>query len=483
MKRLNGWDALMLYSETPNIHMHTLKVAVIDASNHPGDYTFELFQRTLGRRLHLLEPLRYQLVDMPFKLHRPMWLENARIDLDYHVRRARVAAPGGRRELDTLIGEITASPLDRTRPLWEFHFVEGMADNRFAVIGKVHHALADGVASANLMARAIDTRSTSRSECDNDGGSVPPSTGVLLRAAARDHLDQIRELPALITSTVNGITRVRRRSRERDHNATMAKNFRPPPTFLNHLVPPGRTFASATLSLADVKATSKHFGVTINDLVLATAAGALRELLLRYDGRAAEPIIASVPASLDTSPDRIVGNQLGAMLVSLPVHLDDPVERVTLSHAAAGIAKENFHLLGPAIMSRWSAYLPPPVAPRAFAWLARHEAQNMLMNVPISNVPGPRERGTIAGAPMTEIYSVGPVMNGSAMNMTVWSYVDQFNISVIADDHTFADTHEVTDAMTRSFAEIRSAAGLSGALTAVGTAMAHVTPDAQRHPR
>ncbi len=107
----------------------------------------------------------------------------------------------------------------------------------------------------------------------------------------------------------------------------------------------------------------------------------------------------------------------------------------------------------------------------------------MLMNVPISNVPGPRERGTIAGAPMTEIYSVGPVMNGSAMNMTVWSYVDQFNISVIADDHTFADTHEVTDAMTRSFAEIRSAAGLSGALTAVGTAMAHVTPDAQRHPR
>lgn len=477
MKRLNGWDALLLYSETPNIHMHTLKVAVIDASAFQGDYTFELFRRTLGRRLHLLEPLRYQLVDMPFKVHRPMWLENSPIELDYHVRRARVAAPGGRRELDALIGEIAATPLDRTRPLWEFHFVEGMADNRFAVIGKVHHALADGVASANLMARAVDTRGTSRTERDDDGGSIAPSTGVLLRAAARDHFDQVQELPGLIASTVGGISSVRRRSRERDHDAAMAKNFSPPPTFLNHLVPPGRTFASATLSLADVKQTSKHLGVTINDLVLATAAGALRELLVRYDGRADEPIIASVPASLDTTPGRIVGNQLGAMLVSLPVHVEDPLERVRLSHTAAGIAKENFQLLGPAIMSRWSAYLPPPVAPRAFAWLARHEAQNMLMNVPISNVPGPRERGTIAGAPMSEIYSVGPVMNGSGMNMTVWSYVDQFSISVIADDQTFTDTHEVTDAMIRSFNEIRSAAGLSESLSRIDRAMPHVTPD------
>src|ERR1700730_9039310 len=124
VKRLNGWDAMLLYSETPNVHMHTLKVAVIDAAAFEGDFSFDLFRRTLCRRLHLLEPLRYQLVDIPFKLHRPMWLENCEIDLDYHLRRVRVGAPGGRRELDDIIGEIASTPLDRSRPLWEFHFVE-----------------------------------------------------------------------------------------------------------------------------------------------------------------------------------------------------------------------------------------------------------------------------------------------------------------------------------------------------------------------
>src|ERR1700732_1664576 len=153
VKRLGGWDAMLLYSETPDVHMHTLKVAVIDATDFEGDYSFDRFCSILHRRLHLLEPLRYRLVDIPFKLHRPMWLENCEIDFDYHVRRARVASPGGRRELDGVIGEIASRPLDRSRPLWEFHFVEGMANGRFAVVGKVHHALADGIASGNMMAR------------------------------------------------------------------------------------------------------------------------------------------------------------------------------------------------------------------------------------------------------------------------------------------------------------------------------------------
>jgi diacylglycerol O-acyltransferase / wax synthase len=475
VKRLNSWDAMLLYSETPNVHMHTLKVAVIDAADFQGDFSFDLFRRTLCRRLHLLEPLRYQLVDIPFKLHRPMWLENCEIDLDYHLRRVRVGAPGGRRELDEVVGEIACTPLDRSRPLWEFHFVEGMANDRVAVIGKVHHALADGVASANLMARAMDLRGSVQDERDLYATNSPPTKAQLLRAAVRDHLQQFGKLPVLVKNTVGGISRVRRRSQERDEEPELARNFHPPETFMNHVVSPGRTFASATLALSDVKQTSKHLGVTINDLVLAMSAGALRELLLRYDGRADEPIIASVPASLDTSPDRITGNELGGMLVSLPVQIADPLERVRLTHLATGIAKENYHLLGPAIGSRWSAYLPPALAPPAFRWLSKREAQNKLLNIPISNVPGPRERGRLGGATMSEIYSVGPLVAGSGMNITVWSYVDQINISVIAAAPTLDDTHEATDAMIHAFAEIRSAAGLCAALTQVGTAMAQAS--------
>ena len=138
----------------------------------------------------------------------------------------------------------------------------------------------------------------------------------------------IRKLPRLINETATGVSRVRRRSKERGHHPDLARNFAPPQCFINHVVTPGRRFATAPLSLADVKETSKHLGVTLNDIVLATAAGALRQLLLRYDGRADSPLIAGVPVSYNTSPERLVGNEFTYMTPSLPVQIDDPLERV-----------------------------------------------------------------------------------------------------------------------------------------------------------
>jgi diacylglycerol O-acyltransferase len=336
----------------------------------------------------------------------------------------------------------------------------------------VHHALADGVAAGNLLARAIEWSNAGRLD-DNSPPPEPkpadpiPTKTQLLRAAAGDHLRQLSMLPVLLKNTAGGVSRVRRRSREREYEPALAENFDSPKTFINHVLSPRRTFASAALALADVKQTSKHLGITINDLVLAMSAGALRELLLRHDGAAEYPLIASVPASLDSSPERVTGNELGGMFVSLPVHISDPLERVRLTRIATAVAKENFQLLGPALPSRWAAYLPPPLAQFAFRRMSLSDTQNKLYNLPISNVPGPRARGSIAGAALSELYSVGPLTAGSGINITVWSYVDLIAISVIADDWTLHDPHEATDAMLRAFAAIRSAAGLSVSLTEV----------------
>jgi WS/DGAT/MGAT family acyltransferase len=184
VKRLNGMDAMLLYSETPNLHTHTLKVAIVDVAEHDGEFGFDVFRHTLLRRLHRLDPLRYKLVDMPWRLHHPMWLQNCEVELDYHLHRVQVPSPGGRRELDEVIGKIATTPLDRSRPLWEFHFAEGVAGHRFAIIGKLHHALADGVASANLLARVMDLAGPAQDERDNDTTCIPPSAAELLRAAA-----------------------------------------------------------------------------------------------------------------------------------------------------------------------------------------------------------------------------------------------------------------------------------------------------------
>ncbi len=467
MKRLSGWDAVLLYSETPNVHMHTIKVAVIELDTDRLDFEIEAFRQVIGARLQKLEPFCYQLVEIPYRLHHPMWRESCEVDLDYHIRPWRLPAPGGRRELDEAIGQMAGTPLDRSRPLWEMYFVEGLANNRIAVVAKIHHALADGVASANLMARGMDLQPGP--EGRPYVSDPAPTTRQLLSSAFADHLRHIGRIPRTVRYTAEGLGRVRRSSRKLSPELT--RPFEPPPTFMNHTVTPERRFATATLALADVKETGKRLGATINDMVLAMSTGALRTLLLRYDGKA-DPVLASVPVSFDFSPDRISGNKFSGMLVALPVDLDDPLGRVQACRENAISAKESHQLMGPELVSRWAAYMPPAPTQAFFRWASGRAGHNKILNLNISNVPGPRERGRVGGALVTEIYSVGPLTAGSGLNITVWSYVDQLNISVLTDGATLKDPHEVTDAMVADFIGIRRAAGLPDSLTVIETAMA-----------
>ena len=328
-------------------------------------------------------------------------------------------------------------------------------------------ALMSRLASANLMARGMDLQP------GPEGGpyvSDPaPTTRQLMSSAFADHLRHLGRIRATIRYTAQRLGRVRRSSRKLSPELT--RPFTPPPTFMNHMITPERRFATATLALADVKETGKRLGATINDMVLAMSTGALRTLLLRYDGTA-DPLLASIPVSFDFSPDRISGNYLSGMLVALPADLDDPLERVQICHENAISAKESHQLMGPELVSRWAAYMPPAAAEAFFRWASSRDGQNKILNLNISNVPGPRERGRVGGALVTEIYSVGPLTAGSGLNITVWSYVDQLNISVLSDGATLKDPHEVTEAMVADFIEIRRAGRLSEKLTVVETAMA-----------
>ncbi len=467
MKRLTGWDAVLLYSETPNVHMHTVKVAVIELDAARRGFTIDAFREVIKGRMDKLVPLGYRLIDVPYKFHHPMWRENCEIDFEYHVRPWRVPAPGGRRELDGAVGQIASTPLDRARPLWEMYFVEGLANDRIAVVLKIHHALADGVASANLMAHGMDLMPTPQSESYQPDPA--PTKRELMSTAFVDHMRHIKRIPGTLAYTAQGIGRVRRSSRKLSPELT--RPIEPPPSFMNHMLTPERRFATATLALADVKETGKKLGATINDMVLAMSSGALRTLLLRYDGKA-EALLASVPVAYDFSPERISGNHFSGMMVTIPTDVDDPLKRVQAAHDSAVSAKESHQLLGPELISRWAAYWPPRATEAMFRWLSSRDGQNKVLNLNISNVPGPRERGRVGGALVTEIYSVGPLTAGSGLNITVWSYVDQLNISVLTDGATVDDPHEVTAAMIADFVEIRRAAGLSEELTVVPEAMA-----------
>src|SRR6195952_687708 len=348
--------------------MHTLKLAVIDISELKGrQFGIDEFRQVIHGRLYKLDPFRYELVDIPFKFHHPMWRENCEVDLEYHVRPYRVDSPGGRRQLDEAIGRIASTSLDRSKPLWEMYFIEGLANGRIAVLGKIHHALADGVASANLLARGMDLQESS--DHDSYATDPAPTRPELVRTAFSDHMRQIGRLPGVVRYTAQGMNRVRKSSKKLSPELT--RPFTPPPSFMNHMVDGERKFATATLALADVKETAKHLGVTINDMVLAISAGALRQLSLEYDGHADHPLLASVPVSFDFSPDRISGNRFSGVMMVVPIEIEDPLQRVQAVHDAAVEAKETHHLMGPELVSRWSAYFPPAPAEALFRSLGR----------------------------------------------------------------------------------------------------------------
>lgn len=471
MRRLSGWDASLLYGETPNIHMHTLKIAIFDPSER-GGMSVEEFRETLRGRLPLLPVLRYRLVEMPWEIHHPMWDEDVDVDLDVHVQPETLPAPGGRREFDELVSRVASTPLDRRLPLWQFTFVDGLAGGRLAVIGKVHHALADGVASGNLLARATDPLDASRMD------TVAPSDirdwprGELIRASARDHLEQLRELPALIRDTRAGVRRWRAATASRPSG--LAKPLDPPATFMNHVPDPRRRFATQSLVLGDVREAARSLGLTLNDVVLGVTAGVLRRAIVDHGDASPQPLIASVPVSLDTSPDRVSGNRLSSLFVSMPVDVDDPQGRCRVAHEATAAAKLAHARMGPELMGRWAEYLPPPLARHGFAVSARRSSRNRLMNLPVSNVRGPGERRRVSGMPITELYSVGPLTPGCAVNVTVWSYVDQLNVSLLADTKTDVELHELASWFRHELAVLRESLGLPAPRASAREVMAEV---------
>jgi diacylglycerol O-acyltransferase len=391
-----------------------------------------------------------------------MWRENCDVDLDVHIRPVSVPAPGGRRELDEVIGRIASTPLDRGRPLWEIHVAEGLEGGRVALITKIHHALADGLATANLLALAVEAPAEDPPlERDLAGADPEPTTREILRQALLDHATQARALPGLVGRTASGIRRLR--TQRPATPSTSADVLKPPRTFLNRAVSSERSFSTLSLPLAEAKALGKELGITLNDVVLGVATGVMRHLLLEHDGHADSPIVASIAVGTDTSTRRITGNRIGALLVSLPVQLEDPADRFREASRAAQVAKEQYRLLGPELMQDWLEYVPPKPFERYSQRVSRLRQADTApprMNVVVSNVPGPRERLSIAGLPLSSFYSVGPLWEGCGLNMTVWSYVDQLNVTVLADRALLPGAHVVTELFLESFQEARLLADL-----------------------
>jgi diacylglycerol O-acyltransferase len=462
MERLTGLDAGFLYMETPTLHMHTLKIAVIDPSTVPDGYSFDGVKEELAKRLHLLPPFRRRLVDVPLRLHHPVWIEDPDFDLDYHVRRAVVASPGGDREFGELISDIASRQLDRRRPLWEIWVVEGLEGDNVGFVAKIHHAAADGVAAAAMLANVLDTEPQPH---DPDPPAdpwqpdpVPSSLHLLLQAIAALGR-QLLALPALLRRTLSGLRAVSRRRREIDDAPPLP--FRTPNTSFNGALTPHRWFAMASLSLDDVKAVKNAFGASVNDVILAVCAGALRHYLENRGELPDRPLVAGVPVSVPGDENRLTGNRVSNMFTSLRTDIADPVERLRAIHAVTKSAKELHNVLGAEMLQDWTEFTPPrPFAAwmRLYSRLRLAERHRPPINLVVSNVPGPTQPLYVAGARLRAIYSMGPVLEGIGLNITVWSYLDSMNFGLVGCRETMPDIWDLAGNLHEALEELKKAA-------------------------
>ncbi|MEZ5171227.1 MAG: wax ester/triacylglycerol synthase family O-acyltransferase [Acidimicrobiia bacterium] len=461
MERLSGLDAGFLYMETPTLLMHTLKIAVLTPPDDEEGYTFDRFVRTLGERLHALPPFRRRVVEVPGRIAHPVWIEDPDFDMSHHIRRTTVAAPGGPRELDDAIAEIASTPLDRSRPLWELWALEGLADGRFAAVTKIHHAAADGVAASALLANVMTTEQA-------DTGAPPgaqewhaepvPSRWRLFRDAIVHQLGNLWRLPALIGRTWRSVRRVLRRRRESPLSPPLPIKDTPNTAF-NASLTARRAFATTSLSLDDVRTVKNRVGVTVNDVLLGLIAEALRSYLSARHALPIRSLVAGIPVSTDRPDDvaRLGGNRVSNLFTSLRTDIVDPVERLGAIHDVTAEAKVVQNILGATMMQEWVEYTPPG----PFTWfMKRYSARDVAdrhhppINLVVSNVPGPPDPLFIEGADLREIYSIGPILEGIGLNITVWSYAQRMYVSAMSCADTMPDLHDVTDAIPRALDDL-----------------------------
>ncbi len=466
MERLPGIDAGYLYMETSTLHMHTLKVALLDPSTMAGGYSFERFRQELAARLHLLPPFRRRIVEVPFGLNHPVWIEDPDFDLDHHVHQHRVPAPGTRVQMDDAIAEIAGHPLDRGRPLWEIRVLDGLEDGTVAFVTKIHHSLADGVAAAAMLANVMTTAPDEAHPPPPverwTPEPVPPAWRLVVHAVV-DGLARMRFLPALVGRTVRGVREVGRH-RRRSEVSPPRPIVDVPTTSFNASLTPNRSFATTSLALEDFKTVKSVFGVTVNDVVLAVVAGALRAYLAERGEVPDRPLVAGIPVSSDRPDDapRLSGNKVSNMFASLRDDIADPVERLRAISEVTRSAKTVHNLLGADLMESWVEYTPP----RPFAFFMRQYSRFSLadrhrppINLVVSNVPGPRTPFYVAGARLQEIYSVGPIIEGIGLNVTVWSYLDRMSFAALACREQVPNLHALTDRLPGALAELVDAAG------------------------
>ena len=447
-----------------------------------------LVRELVGDRLHLLPTFRWRLATVPLGLDRPYWIDAGSVDLEYHVRELALPSPGDNRQLAEQVARIISRPLDRSRPLWELYVIEGLEDGAVALLTKMHHAAVDGISGAEVMGVLLDDTPEGRDVRVRERPAAerrPSELEMLARGligmwrqpvhalrtapGALPHLDAvptIRPLPGVKTLALTS-RRVKRiiPGGAAGRGVPDGRDLRAPQTRFQAPISAHRRVAFGSLSLDEVKAVKNAHGCTVNDVVMAMCATALRRWLSERGELPGEPLVAFVPVSVRT-PEQIgtYGNRVSVMLAELPTDEADPIERLGRVSVAMRCAKERHKALPSSLMQDANHFIPPALfGPAARATMRATSLRGIQapVNVAISNVPGSPRPLHCAGALQRSQYPISGVLDGLGLNITVVSYRDKLEVGIVADREQLDDPWPLLDALADALAELRESAHAS----------------------
>ena len=432
--RLSGLDASFLHMERDGAHMHVASTIVFEGKAP----THAEFRDHIATRLHLVPRFRQKLRFVPFDQGRPVWVDDPHLNLDYHVRQTALPAPGSEEQLRNLAARIFSQQLDRTKPLWELWLVEGLDGDRFAIVGKSHHALVDGVSGVDITTVLFDLEPEPAGQPVRPPKWAPrpePTDLKLLGDALRERATSPKEI-------VRGFRAVLRGPRQvvRGVGATgkmLGAGMAAPPTPFNVDIGPHRKVAFVRTDLGLLKEVKDEHGGTVNDVVLSVVAGALGNYL-RARGHETDELEmrAMVPVSVRAQEEHgALGNRISAMMAPLPVYSEDPLERLRLVSETMGDLKGSGQAVGAEILTKITDFAPPTIASQA----ARLQPAQRFFNLVVTNVPGPQFPLYVLGRKMESIFPMVPLARRQALCIGIMSYNGQVNFGLIGDFDAMAD--------------------------------------------
>jgi diacylglycerol O-acyltransferase len=456
--RLTGLDSSFLHLERDGTQMHVASTTLFEGPAPP----YVEFRDHIESRLHLVPRFRQKVRFVPFGQGRPVWVDDPHLNLAYHVRHTSLPEPGTEQQLRVLAARIFSQQLDRSKPLWELWLIEGLKGGRFAIVGKTHHAMVDGVSGVDITTVLFDVEKETAESAKPLEQWIPkpePNGAQLLTEALLERAISPREIARGLRRIVRGPRRALRRATDAALAAgTFASTgLGAPRSPFNFDVGTHRRFAWVRASLADMKHVKNQLGGTVNDVILAAVAGALgRYMRSRGHPTVGLELRAMVPVSVRTEEQRgALGNQVTTMMAPLPVWCEDPKRRLELVRESMGDLKESKQALGASLLTQLADFAPPTIAGQA----ARLQSRQRFFNLVVTNIPGPQFPLYLLGRRMERVFPMVPLAKNQGVCIGIMSYDGQVNFGLIGDYDGMPDLEDLAKDLEDSIDELIEAAG------------------------